>query len=137
MEIVPAHLAVKAMRDNGYKNAAYALAELMDNSIQAKATVVELLCMESEELVNHRRRSQIYMIGVLDNGSGMDEMTLQVSLQFGNGMNLDEVAQTGMGKFGMGLPASSVSQAKRVEVWTWQAGVESDISSSHRTNYAD
>ena len=129
MEIVPAHLAVKAMRDNGYKNAAYALAELMDNSIQAKATVVELLCMESEELVNHRRRSQIYMIGVLDNGSGMDEMTLQVSLQFGNGMNLDEVAQTGMGKFGMGLPASSVSQAKRVEVWTWQAGVESAIYS--------
>ena len=37
VEIVPAHLAVKAMRDNGYKNAAYAVAELMDNSIQAGA----------------------------------------------------------------------------------------------------
>jgi hypothetical protein len=127
MEIVPAHLAVTAMRDNGYKNAAYALAELMDNSIQAKATVVELLCMEREELVSQRRRLQIYMIGVLDNGSGMDEATLQMSLQFGNGMNLAEAAQTGMGKFGMGLPASSVSQAKRVEVWTWQAGVDSAI----------
>lgn len=127
MEIVPAHLAVKAMRDNGYKNAAYALAELMDNSIQAKATVVELLCMEREEPVNKRNRLQIYMIGVLDNGSGMDQTTLQLSLQFGNGMNLEEAAQTGMGKFGMGLPASSVSQAKRVEVWTWQAGVDSAI----------
>ncbi len=127
MEIVPAHLAVKAMRDNGYKNAAYALAELMDNSIQAKASVVELLCMEKEELVNQRRRSQIYMIGVLDNGFGMDEATLQLSLQFGNGMNLDEASQTGMGKFGMGLPASSVSQAKRVQVWTWQSGVDSAI----------
>ena len=31
--IVPAHLAFQAMRDNGYKNAAYAIAELMDNSI--------------------------------------------------------------------------------------------------------
>lgn len=42
-DIVPAHLVVKAMRDSGYKNAAYAIAELMDNSIQAGATKVELL----------------------------------------------------------------------------------------------
>ena len=40
VEIIPAHLAVKAMRDNGYKNAAYAIAELMDNSIQAGARKV-------------------------------------------------------------------------------------------------
>ena len=46
--IVPAHLAVKAMRDNGYKNAAYAIAELIDNSIQHGATIVELLCAEIE-----------------------------------------------------------------------------------------
>ena len=129
MEIVPAHLAVKAMRDNGYKNAAYAIAELMDNSIQAAATKVELLCMEKVEFVNQRNRSQIYKIGVLDNGKGMDEKVLRMSLQFGNGMNLDEAAQTGMGKFGMGLPASSVSQARKVEVWTWQHGVESAIYS--------
>ncbi len=129
MEIVPAHLAVKAMRDNGYKNAAYAVAELMDNSIQAEATEVELICMEKSEFLNQRTRSQIYKIGVLDNGSGMDENTLQISLQFGNGMNLDEAAQVGMGKFGMGLPASSVSQARMVEVWTWQNGVKSAIYS--------
>ena len=30
-DIVPTHLVVKAMRDSGYKNAAYAIAELMDN----------------------------------------------------------------------------------------------------------
>ena len=36
--IVPPHLVVQAMRDNGYKNAAYAVAELIDNSIQAGAT---------------------------------------------------------------------------------------------------
>ena len=129
MEIVPAHLAVKAMRDNGYKNAAYALAELMDNSIQAQATQVELICMEKSEFLNQRTRSQIHKIGVLDNGSGMDAATLQMSLQFGNGMNLEEAAQTGMGKFGMGLPASSVSQARTVEVWTWQSGTKSALYS--------
>ena len=127
MDIVPAHLAVKAMRDNGYKNAAYAVAELMDNSIQAKATKVALICMEKVEFLNQRSRSQIYKIGVLDNGLGMDEVILQQSLQFGNGMNLEEESQTGMGKFGMGLPASSISQARKVEVWSWQNGIDSAI----------
>ena len=44
--IIPGYLAAKAMRDNGYKNAAHALAELMDISIKAGAFVVELLCGE-------------------------------------------------------------------------------------------
>ena len=48
-DFVPTALAVNAMRDNGYKNAAYAIAELIDNSIQAGAKLVELLCVESEE----------------------------------------------------------------------------------------
>ena len=43
-DIVPAHLAVQAMRDNGYKNAAYAIVKLIDNAIQAGASEVELLC---------------------------------------------------------------------------------------------
>lgn len=47
------------MRDNGYKNAAYAIAELMDNSIQAKANRVELLCGEKKQQVGSRMRSPI------------------------------------------------------------------------------
>ena len=39
-EICPTHLAVQAMRDNGYKNAAYAIAELIDNAIQAESTSI-------------------------------------------------------------------------------------------------
>jgi hypothetical protein len=70
--IVPAHLAVKAMRDNGYKNAAYALAELIDNSIQHGATIVELLCAEIDVALNLRTVTRINKIAVLDNGSGMD-----------------------------------------------------------------
>ena len=49
--IVPASLAVKAMRDSGYKNAAYAIAELVNNAVQAGASTVEILCQEDEELV--------------------------------------------------------------------------------------
>lgn len=56
-DIVPTHLAVQAMRDNGYKNAAYAIAELMDNAIQAGASQVELLCGERKQQVEGRRRT--------------------------------------------------------------------------------
>jgi histidine kinase/DNA gyrase B/HSP90-like ATPase len=128
-DIVPAHLAVQAMRDNGYKNAAYALAELMDNSIQAKARMVELLCGERVVQLDQRRRQRIEQIAVLDNGKGMDEKVLRMALQFGNGTYLDEDKHTGIGRFGMGLPSSSVSQCERVDVWTWQNGVDSAIYS--------
>jgi hypothetical protein len=128
-DIVPAHLAVKAMRDNGYKNAAYALAELMDNAIQAEATHVELLCGERDNFIESRSRRQIDQLAVLDNGKGMSSETLQMALQFGNGTHLDEDVPLGMGKFGMGLPASSISQAQRVEVWTWQNGITNALYS--------
>ena len=126
-DIVPAHLAVKAMRDNGYKNAAYAIAELMDNSIQAGADCVELLCGEHEVQLETQTSRRINKIGVLDNGSGMDAAVLRLALQFGNGTHLDSDEQNGIGKFGMGLPSSSMSQCRRVDVWTWQDGVESAI----------
>lgn len=125
-DIVPAHLAVQAMRDNGYKNAAYALAELIDNAVQAGATLVELLCAEQEMLVDQRKRTRICKIAVLDNGEGMDSSTLRIAMQFGNGTHLS-AGQTGIGRFGMGLPASSISQCTRVDVWSWQDGVESAI----------
>ncbi len=126
-DIVPTHLVVKAMRDNGYKNAAYAIAELMDNAIQAKATIVELLCAERVEQLKQRSRSRIAEIAVLDNGSGMGMDVLQMALQFGNGTRLNDFS--GIGRFGMGLPNSSISQARRVEVWTWQNGLENAIYS--------
>ncbi len=127
--IVPAHLAVKAMRDNGYKNAAYAIAELMDNSIQHGATMVELLCSETSIQLTSRNVDRINQIAVLDNGSGMTSEVLRMALQFGNGTHLTSQHQKGIGKFGMGLPSSSISQAKTLEVWTWQDGIESAIYS--------
>ena len=125
--IVPVHLAVRAMRDNGYKNAAYAIAELMDNSIQAGAENVELLCAETISQNGQRERRRINKIAVLDNASGMNAETLRMALQFGNGTRLDPTLHTGIGRFGMGLPASSMSQCQRVEVWSWQDEIENAI----------
>ncbi|VEG45363.1 Histidine kinase-, DNA gyrase B-, and HSP90-like ATPase [Mycolicibacterium flavescens] len=128
-DIVPTSLAVKAMRDNGYKNAAYAIAELMDNSIQAGATTVQLLCADREAQVEQRARKRLHQVAVLDNGSGMDVGTLQIALQFGNGTRLNPEQQQGMGRFGMGLPSASISQCQRVDVWSWIGGPENALHS--------
>lgn len=126
-DIVPTHLAVQAMRDNGYKNAAYAIAELMDNAVQAGASVVELICAERTGQINQRSRTRVEQIAVLDNGCGMDADTLRLAMQFGNGTRLESGKQDGIGRFGMGLPASSISQCTRVDVWTWRDGADSAL----------
>jgi hypothetical protein len=122
--IVPVHLIVKSMRDNGYKNTAYAIAELIDNSLQHGSSKVDLICLEDDIKVGLKTMSRISEIAVLDNGNGMSKEVLRSALQFGNGTNLDKSAQTSIGKFGMGLPSSSISQAVRVDVWSWQDGFE-------------
>ncbi|WP_405143270.1 ATP-binding protein [Paenibacillus sp. FSL H7-0942] len=124
---VPAHLAIEAMRDNGYKNTAYAVCELIDNSLQAEADHVQLLCAEKEDEFASRKTKRIYKIAVLDNGVGMEKDVLKIALQFGNGTRLEDSNRDGIGKFGMGLPASSISQCKRVDVWSWQNGHENAI----------
>lgn len=118
--IIPPHLAVRAMRDSGYRNTAYALAELIDNAVQANASLVDVIILEGYELVSERERRHIDRIGVLDDGTGMSPATLRAALQFGNGSHLND--RRGIGRFGMGLPNSSISQCRRVDVWTWQAG---------------
>ncbi len=117
-DIIPTSLAITALRDNGYKNAAHAIAELIDNSLQAGATNVQLLCAERAQIVDVKSRMVIDQIAVADNGCGMDAETLRRALAFGNGTRLQD--RSGMGRFGMGLPSSSMSQAARVDVWTWQ-----------------
>jgi len=126
-EIIPAFLAVRAMRDNGYKGTEHAIAELIDNSVQAGANIVRLVCAEKFEVVQQRRRTRVYKIAVIDDGKGMDEATLRKALQFGNGNYLDD--RSGIGRFGMGLPTSSFSQCRRVDVWSWQSGPDNAIHS--------
>lgn len=118
--IIPAELAIKAMRDSGYRNTAYAVAELIDNSVQAKASLVELVCDEEMVQLADRRRRRVKSIGVMDNGMGMTPELLRHALQFGYGTHLND--RSGIGRFGIGLPNASISQGRRVDIWTWQRG---------------
>ncbi len=112
---------IESLRDNGYSNTAYALAELIDNSLQAKATRVEVGFIEEQKSqATGRRNYSVSEISLWDNGIGMDAETLRTAMQFGGGNHKND--SQGMGKFGMGLPNSSISQCKRVEVWSWKKG---------------
>lgn len=121
-EIIPSSLAIKAMRDSGYRDSAHAIAELVDNSIQADASDIEVICIDKLEKIQQRTRRRIDEVLVYDNGKGMSAEVLRKALQFGNGTHPSPEDQKGIGKFGMGLPNSSISQCERVEVWTWQKG---------------
>ncbi|MBA6349917.1 ATP-binding protein [Colwellia sp. BRX8-9] len=118
--IIPASLAITSMRDSGYKTAAHAIAELIDNSIQATADTVQLICIDKSSTSGQRRIKYVDQIAIFDNGKGMSPETLQQALQFGGGSNRDD--PSGIGKFGMGLPSATISQCRRLEVYSWQSG---------------
>ncbi len=110
--------AVEALRDSGYMSTTHALAELIDNSIESGATSIEVFGVTQQDDIT--KRFTLKELAVLDNGGGMDAETLRRSLRYGDGTRRE---RQGIGRFGVGLPNSSMSQAKQVDVWSWQSGV--------------
>jgi hypothetical protein len=108
---------VESLRDNGYRDTAMALSELIDNSIQANASKIEILLIERKSKTG-RKEFLVNEIVVIDNGEGMDNKIIETSLRFGGGTR--HGAKKGLGKFGMGLPNSSASQCSRFEVYSWR-----------------
>ncbi len=106
---------IESIRSGGYQDTSYAVAELVDNAIDAKSDHVIIICQE--KLSHSTNRPHLDKIAVLDNGTGMNPEELRNSLLFGDGTRGEELD---IGKFGMGLPNSSLSQCKRVEVYSWQ-----------------
>mgnify|MGYP000848167531 FL=1 len=110
-DLVVASNFIRAVRESGYLSLSTALAELIDNSLQAGAAAVEISLRRPEG-------SPFPEIEVLDNGSGMDRRELEQCLRFGGSSRFGQ--RESFGRFGMGLPAASLSQARRVEVVAWQ-----------------
>jgi hypothetical protein len=111
--IVAADKFVQATRDSGYKGTASAVAELVDNAIQAGASDIKLSLQVSDE------EELPVILTVTDNGSGMDASTLRTALRFGGSTRFNN--REGLGRYGMGLPNSSFSQARRVTIHTWRS----------------
>lgn len=116
--IINTEMTVEAMRDSGYKSTTHALAELIDNSIEASAMAIEVFGVSRGN--PQTSRMSLVELAVMDNGDGMDPNNLRGSLRYGFGTRRN---RKGIGRFGIGLPNSSMSQARRVDVWSWRSGV--------------
>ena len=102
------------MQDNGYKSSVSAISEIIDNSIQANAKTIDVIIIRNTT----RSKNEIDELLILDDGDGMNMEVFDKALQMSSGTR--GTAKSGLGKYGQGLPNASISQTKRVEVYTYQ-----------------
>lgn len=113
----------KVVEATAYKSSHYALAELVDNSIQSSLENNSKIC--EVEIVVLQKENKIDKVLILDNAGGMDPLTLRKSLVFGQGSKLEETKKNRIGfgkssKYGAGLKQSSISQCILTEIYSWQ-----------------
>lgn len=107
-----------ALRNTGYKNIESAVAEIIDNSVEANAKNIFIVLREG---IATSGRKVVTEIGFLDNGEGMPIDVLGSCLGIGASTRQ---ARKGMGRFGVGLPQASLYACPEIEVYSWQDGIE-------------
>lgn len=118
VEITPSAAAlVESLRGLGYSPET-AIADLIDNSIAANATTIEL------ELDWSNGSPQA---ALLDDGNGMDRTTLAEALRLG-GIGPSSARMAGdLGRFGLGLKTASLSQCRQLTIISRTAGKTSAL----------
>jgi len=101
---------VRSIRDLGYKNAATAIDELIDNAIEAGAQNVHVAFGFG------RSNSKPEAVAILDDGYGMLPTMLRASIVWG-GTDREGSRQL-FGRYGYGLPSASVSQGTCFTVYS-------------------
>ncbi len=105
---------IRGMRDLGYKDPAWALSELIDNSVQAGANTVEIrIGFEKGNATQAKNPSQI---AIVDDGNGMHPEMIGYAVRWGGTDREDD--RNGFGRFGYGLPSSCVSIACKYTVYS-------------------
>ena len=118
-EILDAGYALEALRETGYKNTAYALSELIDNSIDANAMDIDVVALEMNVAADSGRMvDRITSLAVIDNGDGIPAEVLSKCLSIGFGTKFGN--NQGIGRFGYGLKGGSISQCRKIEVYSWR-----------------
>jgi hypothetical protein len=107
VEIIPSASALmQSLRGIGYSPET-AVADLIDNSIAAGATAVD---------VDIDWNDGDPLLAILDNGRGLEHDGLVAAMCFGGAGPLAERAETDLGRFGLGLKTASLSQCRRMTV---------------------
>lgn len=96
---------IQSLRDIGY-SFEVAVADLIDNSITAKASLIKIYTVSEPELI----------FSLLDNGTGMSETELIECMRLATKSPLDIRNEDDLGRFGLGLKTASFSQCKKLTV---------------------
>lgn len=115
-EVIPsARRLIKSLRDMGYDFAS-AVADLVDNSIEAGATLVA---------IDVEFDGDDSWVRIADNGKGMAPTELREAMRYGAER---EYEKEDLGKFGLGLKTASLSQCQRLSVASRTNPVRADIT---------
>ena len=104
--------ALQSLRDSGFSVAA-ALAEPVDNSLEARANLIQIALDESK---SSRGRTHVSQIVIVDDGDGMDYETLSHYLQLG--FSTRYMSKATIGKYGVGAKLAALNYAKAIDVWS-------------------
>ena len=88
-----------------------AVADVIDNSIAAKATEIRIL---------YNYLPQPYVV-ICDNGKGMDNNSITEAMRYGTASPSDKRSDEDLGRYGLGMKTASLSQCRRLTVLSKQA----------------
>jgi hypothetical protein len=97
---------IESLRFIGYSFET-AIADIIDNSISAKATEIKIYQKENDG---------IPYIQIIDNGNGMDRDELIEAMRLGSKNPTEHRSEDDLGRFGLGLKSASFSQARVLTV---------------------
>jgi hypothetical protein len=103
---------IKSIAEQGY-SLETSLADLMDNSISAKANKIEVL-IDTE--------SEPFKLFIADDGQGMTENELSKNMQFPSNSPEDSRLNSDLGRFGLGMKTASFSQTRKFTVLSKKRG---------------
>lgn len=129
-DLPPEPRLMESMRSVGYTLEA-ALADLVDNSISASATEVDI------EFSTH----PYDYVSIIDNGSGMSLEEARTAMRLAGMSPMTERREDDLGRFGLGLKTASLSQCRDLTVITLGpdglVGLEWDLDHLARTRTVD
>lgn len=118
VELIPsAKRLIRSLRDIGYEFVD-AVADVVDNSVEAQATVVS---------INLKFEGEDSYLTIADNGTGMASKEVQEALRFGSNRSYGDTDD--LGRYGLGLKTASLSQCERLTVSTRRGEERARINS--------
>jgi histidine kinase/DNA gyrase B/HSP90-like ATPase len=109
---------VRGIRDLGYRSNGDAIAELIDNSLQAGADRIDV-AFGYEGTASVKKPVQL---AVIDNGHGMEPAMIRMAVMWGGTHREND--RGGLGRYGYGLPCACVSLGRRFTIISKIAGGE-------------